>query len=421
MKTHNTTSPPRLIALLAGALMFGLVSQTALAAGTASGTSINNLAKLSYSVGGTAQQEICSSTTGNSTGNGGTSGTTCTDGVNGAGNTSFVVDNKVNLTVAKVADASVIPGTTKQALAFTVTNNGNTSQRYALSVVNGAENFTNNIAGTSIYLDVNASNTWDAGDTLYVDASTFGNVAADGSLKILIVADIPAPETNGQTAVFNLLATTVDSGTTNVTTQTAGANTAGVDVVFADIAGSAGAGTDDARDGKHSASATYTITTSAITVTKTVSLVCDPFNGVTNPKNIPGAMTRWTITVANGAGGSDATLTTVTDTLAASLAHDANDVIPTNAATCGSGTGVPESAAGKGFKVTASAARDMPGCAAATSCYFTTANDADGVEIVGQAITATFATILPADGGHASAGLLKANESVSIIFNTTVQ
>lgn len=421
MKTHNTTSPPRLIALLAGAVMLGLVSQTALAAGTASGTTISNLAKLSYSVGGTAQQEICSSSTGNSTGNGGTSGTTCTDGVNGAGNTSFVVDNKVNLTVAKVADANVIPGTTKQALAFTVTNNGNTSQRYALSVVNGAETFTTNIAGTSIYLDVNANNAWDGGDTLYVDASTFGNVAANGSLKILIVADIPAPQTNGQTAVFNLLAQTVDSGTTNVTTETAGANTAGVDVVFADIAGSAGAGTDDARDGKHSVSATYTIATSAITVTKTVSVLCDPYNIDTNPKNIPGAITKWTIKVANGAGGSDATLTTVVDTLVATLVHDANLI--TGAGTCTSAGGTPESAANKGFRVNTNANRAIGTCANTQAfCYFTT-NTADGLDIAGQVITATFATILPVDAGtgHGSEGLLKANEWVEVIFNTTVQ
>lgn len=76
-RNYRTSSPTRLAALLAGAALFGLVSQSALAAGTASGTTINNLAKLSYSVGGTAQNEICSSPTGNGTGNGGTSGTTC--------------------------------------------------------------------------------------------------------------------------------------------------------------------------------------------------------------------------------------------------------------------------------------------------------------------------------------------------------
>ena len=384
-----------LAALLAVGLMFGM-AQHAKAAGTASNTTISNSATLAYSVSGVSQTDITSTAA------------------------TFKVDNKVNLTVAKVVDASVIPSATKQALAFTVTNNGNTSQRYALSVTAGAENFTTNIASTSIYLDVNANNVWDAGDTLYVDASTFGNVAADGSLKILIVADITTPNTNGQTAVYNLVATTVDASTTTPTTETAGADTPGsVDVVFADAAGSATG--DVARDGKHSASATYTIASSAITVTKSATLLCDPYNATTNPKNIPGSMTRWTITVSNGAGGSDATLTTISDALAATTTHDAHLSVPdATPANCVSAVGTAESASGKGFKVTTSGARNIGGVAAQTTRYFTSANDADGVELSAGTVTATFSAILPSDGGHASAGLLKANESVSIIFNITV-
>lgn len=399
MKILTRSNPANigLVALLAMGLMFGLV-QHAKAAGTASNTTISNSATLAYTVGGVSQTDITSAAA------------------------TFKVDNKVNLTVAKVTDANVIPSATKQALAFTVTNNGNTSQRYALSVTAGAESFTTNIASTSIYLDVNADNAWDAGDTLYVDASTFGNVAADGSLKILIVADITTPNTNGQTAVFNLVATTVDTGTTTVTLETAGADTPGsVDVVFADAAGSAAG--DGARGGQHSVSATYTIASAAITVTKSVALLCDPFNGVTNPKNIPGAMTQWTIEISNGAGGADATLTTITDTLAASLAHEIGAAggltAPTDAATCVAGVG------NKGFKVTANAARGIGACGGlVATCNFTT-DTADGLNIAGQAITATFATILPIDTGsggtHASTGLLKANEWVRIIFNTIVQ
>lgn len=394
--TRSTPANIGLAALLAMGLMFGLV-QNAKAAGTASNTTISNSATLAYTVGGVGQTDITSAAA------------------------TFKVDNKVNLTVAKVADANVIPSAAKQALAFTVTNNGNTSQRYALSVTAGAENFTTNIASTSIYLDVNADNAWDAGDTLYVDASTFGNVAADASLKILIVADITTPNTNGQTAVFNLVATTVDTGTTTVTLETAGADTPGsVDVVFADAAGSAAG--DGARGGQHSVSATYTIASAAITVTKSATLLCDPYNatGATR-KNIPGSMTRWTITVSNGAGGSDATLTTITDALAATTTHDAHLSVPdATPANCVSAAGTAEGASGKGFKVTTSGARNIGGVAAQTTGYFTSANDADGVELNAGTVTATFSAILPSDGGHASAGLLKANESVSIIFNITV-
>lgn len=399
MKILTRSNPMNigLAALLAMGLMFVLV-QNAKAAGTASNTTISNSATLAYTVAAVPQTDITSAAA------------------------TFVVDNKVNLTVAKVADANVIPSSTKQALAFTVTNNGNTSQRYALSVTAGAENFTTNIASTSIYLDVNANNAWDVGDTLYTSAADFGDVLADGSLKILIVADITTPNTNGQTAVFNLVATTVTIGGTTVTSATGAPDTPGsVDVVFADVAGS----TDAANDGIHAASATYTIASSAITVTKTATLLCDPVTATgANRLNIPGSITRWTITVSNGAGGSDATLTSISDTLAATTTFDTHLSVPDGTpANCVSAVGTAESASGRGFKVTSSVSRNMGGTAggaAATTSYFTSANDADGVELNAGVVTATFATILPVDGGHASAGLLKANESVSIIFNITV-
>ena len=399
MKSLTRSKPKNigLAALLAVGMMFSL-AQNAKAAGTASNTTISNSATLAYSVSGVSQTSITSAAA------------------------TFVVDNKVNLTVAKVADApAIVPGSTKQALAYTVTNNGNTSQRYALSYTEASGATITSMSSVAIYLDVNANNAWDVGDTLYLDAGTFGNVLADGSLKILIVADTPAGATNTQTAVFNLVATTVDAGTTTVTTTTAGADTAGVDVVLADIAGSAAG--DGARDGKHSVSATYTVSASSLSVSKSVVLVCDPYNGVTvnNPKNIPGSITKWTILVSNGAGAADATLTTISDALASSLTHDSHLSVPTNAATCVSAAGTAESLSGKGFKVTTSGARNIGGVATQTIGFFTSANDADGVELNAGTITATFSAILPLDGSHASAGLLKASETVSIIFNTTTQ
>ena len=403
MKQNNTSRPSRIVALLASAALLCLISQSALAAGTVSGTTISNTATLGYSVGGVGQTGIASAPA------------------------TFVVDNKVNLTVAKVSDLAATPGATKQALAFTVTNNGNTSQRYALSTVAGAASIAT-MSNVKIYLD-NGSvpGVWDATDTLYVDASTFGNVAPDASLNILIVADTPIAAANAQTAIYNLVAQTVDKDTTTVTSQTVGADTPGsVDVVFADIAGTVNnlGAADTARNGQHSALATYTIATAALTVTKAALLLCDPFNGVTNPKNIPGSMTQWTLTIANGASGAPATLTNITDVLQTpATTMDPNLVAPINAATCSSSTGAPASGSGKGFKVTASASRNMGGTAggaASTTSYFTTASDADGVELSGTTVTATFATILPIDGGHASAGLLNPNESVSVILNVTI-
>jgi uncharacterized repeat protein (TIGR01451 family) len=284
----NTNRIYQVMAMLVVAAIAIVAPLSAEAAGTASGTLVGNTATVSYDVSGVPQTPL-------------STGPTAT----------FAVDNKVNLTVTKNSDITSIPGSTNQTLVFTVTNNGNTAQRYALSATNSAGIVMNNVR---IYLDNGATpNTWDATDTLYVDASTFGNLAADGSLKILIVADTPAGATNGQTSNYNLIATTVDAGTVTVTVQTGGAGTlAGVDVVFADVAGSAAG--DGARDGKHSAVGTYTVSGATLSILKSAATYSDPFNGTANPKAIPGAIMTYTITVSN-ASGATATNVTVSDNL----------------------------------------------------------------------------------------------------------
>jgi hypothetical protein len=315
---------------------------------------------------------------------------------------------------------NILPNSTNQALAFTVTNNGNTAQNYALSAVAGAATAT--MTNVRIYLDVDNSGTLNGGDTPYVDATTFGSVAPDGFLRILIVADQTAPTaTNGQTAIYNLLAQTTNTGTTTVTTDLGAVNTAGVDVVWADIAGSAVG--DVAKDGKHSASATYTVAITVPTVVKTATLLCDPFNSLANAKNIPGSMTQWTVVITNPSA-VPVTLTSITDTLTtATFTMDpgaaAGLTVPVSAATCVAGAGP------YGFRVTVPVARNLGGSlgGSGTSSFFTTTTTADGLDFATPTITATFATILPVDGGtgHATAGLLNAGESVTIIFNTIVQ
>ncbi len=339
---YNTRSNPSnvgLAALLAAGLMFG-AAHTAMAAGTASGTSISNSATLGYSVGAIAQPAITSNTA------------------------TFLVDSKVNLTVAKTGDRTSTPGANNQAVAFTVTNTGNTSQRYALTAVAGTENLTTDLASVRIFLDVNDDKAWDSGDTLYVNASTFGNVVADATLRVLIVADVPLVQDNATTAIYHLVATTVDAGTTTVTAQTnVGVvdDPTVVDVVFADSAGSATG--DVANNGKHSALATYTVSTATLTIIKTSAVYSDPSNGISNgttifPKAIPGAVVTYTITIANGAGAATATSVSIADSLAAEItanpsrlafATQFNDGVTTNCAATsgividadGSGSGSP--------------------------------------------------------------------------------
>ena len=123
---------------------------------------------------------------------------------------TFVVDNKVNLTVSKLADATIVPNSTDQVLYFQVTNNGNTSQSYALSTsVNGVPTAT--MSNFRIYNDNGATpGVYDGTNTLYVAGAatvTYGNIKSAGAgLRMTLTA-------TGQTAAYNLIAQTTDAGT----------------------------------------------------------------------------------------------------------------------------------------------------------------------------------------------------------------
>jgi hypothetical protein len=391
MKSINRSLSFKLIAQLTAATLLALVSQSTLAAGTASGTIISNSASLSYTVGGATQTAASTVAT-------------------------FWVDNKVNVTVTKLTDASAIaPNSTNQALAFTVTNNGNTSQRYALTTTTGTSTVT--MGNVRIYHDVNNNNVLDAGDVLYVDAGTFGNLLPDASLRILIVADTPITATNAQAAVFNLVATTVDSGTLTVTANPVGADRPlSVDVVFADLAGTASG--DLANDGKHSVSATYTVAAALLAISKTARVVCDPVNGNTNPKNIPGAAVQYAITITNAVGGASATLTQVTDTLVAQLAFDPkliNGVGATPATTCTS-TGGTQLSPTTGFSAVRGSGTGPGYTAPGVANQETTA----GAIVSAGAVTINFATLAGTAYGAVNPVLL-ADSYITVYYNAFVQ
>lgn len=287
--------------------------QLAQAAGTAAGQPIANRATVNYEVGGVPQTLIESSPAGNSTAGAG----------NGA-DTSFVVDNRVNLTVVTTDATSVTvsPASTSQVLTYTVTNTGNRTQDYALSAAastdpfGGADNF--DASNVQVFVESGVTPGYQAAE----DTATFiDELAADGSATVYIVSDIPAGQVTGDTAAYALIATTHDAGAAGLgalTVETAGADTAGVDVVFGDAA-NADVPADTARDGEGSDRSSYQVSAAALTVTKTSAVYSDPFNGTTNPKAIPGAVITYAVTIANAAGGSTATNVTITDDLSAEI------------------------------------------------------------------------------------------------------
>src|SRR5512138_3133784 len=288
------------------------------AAGTASNTTVSNTATLDYAVGGINQAQITSAAA------------------------TFVVDDKVDVLVTggQTVTTGVVPGATAVATTFTVANQGNTTQDFALSInptISGDQFDPTSCTVSNVAITTGTGGTYTAGDQ-HINALTPDSVAT-----VTVTCNIPTSVANGNNGLVALVATARANDGANTLgsalTETTGAGTAGVDIVFAD-----GAGSDDAaRDAKHSARDTYQVTTAVLSVTKTVATVCDPLNGATNPKNIPGAYVQYAITVANASTTTDATLTQVTDTLAGSLAFDSKLISGANTA---SGASVDCSAGG---------------------------------------------------------------------------
>jgi hypothetical protein len=399
MKPRFKTALARRGALLIIAAAGIAAAGGAQAAGTTAGTTISNKATLNFSVGGVAQPAIASSPTGSSNGTG--------------ANTDFLVDNKISHTVVttNASAVSVIPGQTAVALAFTVTNTGNFTQDYALSFANLASGQTVFTAGNLVTDNFDVSS---GTCVIKVNGATqnyVGSLAPDASVPVTVTCNIPSTQVNNDVSGLSLTATAATAGSSGATlvTQTSGADTSGVDVVFADAAGS----DDSARDGKSSARSAFKVSSAVLAVSKTVVAVCDPFNGNTNPKNIPGAYVQYTVTIANSASGTNsATLTTVTDVLSGSVTFDPDMISGAGAGTnCAAGVS-PTSAAGSGFKVTTASRAGFPK-------FYTSANDSDGATFSGGTITVDFSTVLNSDGTHA-AGELKPGESLTLVYQVNI-
>lgn len=278
------------------------VSQQALAAGTAANTDILNRATVNFQVGGVAQTPVESSPTGNSTA-----------GVGAGADTTFKVDNKIDLTVTEVGGAATTigAGAANVVTTFKVTNTGNNPQGYNLSSANvGGTLFTRadafdmanlrTFVSTAACSGVSPTPAFNAGTDTAVNIAT---LAADACAYVFIVADTPVTATNAQAANVRLTALTRVATTLAAVTQTAGAESATVvDVVFADTG----------RDAQATADDQYFVQTAALSVGKTSTVVSDPFNSTTNPKSIPGAVMEYGITLTN-TGAVAATVVTITD------------------------------------------------------------------------------------------------------------
>jgi uncharacterized repeat protein (TIGR01451 family) len=299
------------------AALSSVAATPAFAAGTTAGTTITNTATVDYQVGGVAQGQQSASN-------------------------NFTVDRKINLLVEEVGTVttSVVPGQANAVTTFQLTNSSNEVLDFALIATQitggtaahgGTDTFNAN--NVRIYRDNTVTGTvgsWDVGDTLltgYVD-----ELVVDTAIRLFVVADIPTTAAvpavvNGAIAGVTLRATAREGGLAGTQgaaiTETTGANTAGKDTVFADIAGVAG---DVARDGSHSDNDDYTVQTATLAVAKSSRVISDPFNNTTNPKLIPGAVVEYCIAVAN-TGGAAATSVAINDAVPGQLTFVAGSIL----------------------------------------------------------------------------------------------
>lgn len=269
---------------------------------TPSGTSVNNVATVEYTVAGTT--------------------------VTTSDNDVFVVDRLINLAVAAVdtTPTQITQGQNDAQLYFTLTNNSNETLDFDLSTVVQASGTTAAHGGTDsldpttgsvlIYWDANGNGVIDTAENTPI--TRIEDLPADGVARIIVTADFPVSGvTNGAISTIQLQA---DALTSTGTALPAASTTNGVgtiDTVYGDAAGVATG--DTARDGTHSAADDYRVTAPVLTIQKSSVLVSDPINGTTNPMMIPGAIVRYCIVVNNAAGASTATGLTVRDAVPTTL------------------------------------------------------------------------------------------------------
>jgi uncharacterized repeat protein (TIGR01451 family) len=274
------------------------VAPPAYATGTAAGTQISNTATATFDVGTTTGIVATPSTV------------------------NVLVNELVDVTLTNDDGGNVIvqPGNTDQFLTYTVTNTGNGSEVYNVSVVqDGADDF--DVTTLNIWLD-GGNTTFDNGggdDVLHPSGNPIPALDSSGltnaSQLIFVEGDIPGIQVDGDLANLDLTATSAN-GTGAVGTTIVGAGddigNGPSDIVFGTSTGTA------------TATGTFEVADITIALVKTAAVVAgsDPLGG---SQPLPTAILRYTIEV-RATGGSIATNVTVVDSEPADTTYFLNSI-----------------------------------------------------------------------------------------------
>ncbi len=247
-----------------GAVIVACWTSPSFAVGTPVGTSIDNVAQVTFDLGGT----------------------TLTQNSNPV---SITVEEILDLNLlAQTPQRSVQAGDADQWLLFTLTNTGNGTETFQISSNNvvAGDDFDPVAPAVTIYFDSDSSGDLSPADIAYVPGSNDPNLAADESVDLLAVYDIPPGLPDGSRGVVELSAVAA-TGSGNPGDVFAGLGDGGIDAV---VGASGAAATTPAE---------YVVGNVQLDLVKSAA-VNDQFGG---SQPVPGATIVYTVTVtATGTG-----------------------------------------------------------------------------------------------------------------------
>jgi len=270
-----------------------VLSSPAGAVGTAVGTVIDNTAVVDFDLAGTPLT-LNSNTT------------------------SIAVAERINVTVTLQSPQTLVaPSETGRALLFLVTNTGNGSETFQLSIDNliAGDDFDPIAAVPAIYFDTDSSGDFNAGDQPYTPGTNDPDLLADESVSVFLVNDIPGGVLNSQIGRSELTATSA-TGTGAPGTVFAGQGDGGANAVI-------GSTTGEAAD-----TGEYLVSDVLVDIVK-AQLVSDQFGG---SEAIPGATLTYTITV-NVTSAGTATASVVRDAIPTFTTYSPGSITLNGAAT----------------------------------------------------------------------------------------
>ena len=267
------------------------VTTAAMAAGAPAGSVISNSIALSYTIDG-RPATINSNTA------------------------SFTVAELINVTlvIQDVAPVAANSPDLSRALTAVLTNTGNGSEAFRLlrdNAISGDQFDPINAAIGAIYLENGLEPGFQAtgpnADTLYIPGSNDPSLAADASLVVYLVSDIPSGVATGGEGKVNVSANSLTQGASGATPGTVlpGLGTNGVDAVV---------GTSRATA---TTTGSYVVSGVSVVVAKSVVLVLDPRGG---DLIMPGTVLTYRVVLSVSGNGTAANLA-LDDPLPAELSY----------------------------------------------------------------------------------------------------